>query len=104
MAARSLRLTASARWPMSAADEWAREKCTPSTTVSVVTTSRSFLAGTRTAASSPGPTTTEASGRGRHARRRASNPCSPSSATVKRVSRFAVWGGSLNLRKQVELL
>ena len=121
MAARSLRLTASALCPMSAGVEKAREKCTPSTTASVVTTSRSFLTGASTAASSPGPTRTVDEGRGSRASTRAKRACSPRSATfmdsrsTTRVTRtvpagrqkypeamkrprFAVWGGSLNLR------
>lgn len=83
MAARSLRLTASALWPMSAGAKDAREKCTPSTTASVVTTRRSFLTGASTAASSPGPTSTWADGRGSRASRRARRACSPRSETVK---------------------
>ena len=54
IAARSLRLTASARWPMAALGTNRRSKWTPSTEASVVMTSSSFRFGLTTAPSSPG--------------------------------------------------
>src|SRR5262245_42279929 len=56
MAARSLRLTASARCPIASGGTNARSKWTPSTSVSTLKTSRRFRSGSTTAASSPMPT------------------------------------------------
>ena len=78
----------------------------PSTRASVVRTSRAPRAGLMTAASSPGPPTTH----GGMARRdviRAMIARSPREETVEcrnKKPRFAVWGGRMNLRKQVEPL
>ena len=58
IAARSLRLTASARWPIASGGTNRRSKCTPSTCASVVSTSNAPRTGSIAAASSPGPTTT----------------------------------------------
>ena len=57
MAAKSLKLTASARCPMSAGAEYRRSKCTPSTCASVVSTVYALRVGATTAASSPIPMT-----------------------------------------------
>src|SRR5206468_527007 len=66
-AARSLRLTASARCPMAAGGVNARLKCTPSTTASTLRTSSRFRAGSTTAASSPTPTTIQSGADGSRA-------------------------------------
>src|SRR5687767_10764012 len=58
IAARSLRFTASALWPIASGGEKRRSKCTPSTRASVVITSSAPRSGSMTAASSPGPTIT----------------------------------------------
>src|SRR5581483_6084497 len=59
IAARSLRLTARARWPMEAGGEPGR-KCTPDTRVSMAATSSQFGGHTSSAASSPTPNRTSA--------------------------------------------
>ena len=81
MAARSLRFTARARWPIARGGTNRVSKCTPSTSASVVTTSRALRTGVRTAASSPGPTTTH-DGTARRLVMRAMSACSPRSPTV----------------------
>src|SRR5688572_11060861 len=79
----------------------------PSTSASVVSTSSAPRSGEMTAASSPGPTTTHG-GMASRAVMRAISACSPREETVgyfkKEKPRFAVWGGRVNLRKQVEPL
>ena len=82
IAARSLRLTASARKPIDAGSTKRRSKWTPSTRASVVSTSRWLRDGSTTAASSPMPTTTQDGAAGRRARIRAITACSPASPTV----------------------
>jgi hypothetical protein len=82
MAARSLKLTARARWPIASGGTKRRSKCTPSTCASVVNTSSALRTGSIAAASSPGPTTTH----GAVVRRclmRAMSARSPQSATVR---------------------
>ena len=64
IAARSLRLTASARWPMAVGGVKRRSKCTPSTSASTVRTSSRLRAGSTTAASSPMPTASQSGGAG----------------------------------------
>ena len=82
IAARSLKLTASARWPMAPLGTNRRSKCTPSTDASVVMTSSSFRFGLTTAPSSPGPTRSQSGARGRRLVIRSISSCSPRSATV----------------------
>ena len=82
IAARSLRLTASARCPIASGGTNRRSKCTPSTCASVVTTSSAPRTGSIAAASSPGPTTIQGAV-GSRALMRAMRACSPQSATVR---------------------
>ncbi len=65
--------------------------CTPSTTASVVTTSRSLRVDSITAASSPGPTTTLAGGLGSRSRILARSARSPSSETVNAALSVVEW-------------
>ena len=74
------RLCAAARWPMSEADAQSRRKWRPSTSTSVHS-STSGPGTVRTAASSPGPTTTSSPCGSRRARR-SRRPNSPTSASV----------------------
>src|SRR5258706_5032463 len=82
MAARSLRLTASARWPIASAGTKARSKCTPSTSASTVRTSARFRSGSITAASSPMPTSIQSGAAGWRGWIRAMSSRSVMSATV----------------------
>ena len=82
IAARSLRLTASARWPMASGGVNARSKCTPSTSASTLSTSSRFRSGSTTAASSPMPTSSQAGAAGSRAWMRAMSSRSVRSATV----------------------
>ena len=119
IAARSLRLTASARCPIASGGTKRRSKWTPSTCASVVRTSSAPRCGLITAASSPGPTTTHEGIETRACDALdertladvSDSECVHSGyagADAKRGEtqkpRFAVWGGRMNLRKQVEPL
>src|SRR2546421_436423 len=80
MAATSARLAAAARCPTSAAADQSRRKCRPSTSTSVVATTRPSGAAT-TAASSPGPSSAAFAPASRATTRRI-NPNSPVSEMV----------------------
>src|SRR5580765_7374315 len=81
IAARSLRLTASARWPIASGGTNARSKWIPSTSASTVRTSIRLRSGSTTAASSPMPTSSQAGAAGRRPRIRAISSRSEQSAT-----------------------